>query len=472
MKFIPEAYQDYMHRHQLRTPFCGTFMEMGLGKTVTTLNTIDAVVKYEHSPKDKVLVVAPLMVAENVWTEEVEKWDHLKHLRISKILGNEKERKAGLYHNNPDADIYIVNYDNLPWMVTQMSGRRWPFKMVVLDESSRVKNHDTKRFIALEIALPYISRMILLSGTPMGNGYHDLWSQLYLLDQGQRLGKKITHYRKAYFERGYSGFGYTLREAKFKRVIMDKISDICVSMRQKDYLRLPDRIERRYLINMSDKLAEQYQRFKYDRVMEFLESGKQVTAVNAAVLYGKLLQFSNGAIYDEEREVHEVHKLKLEALHELVEDANGSPVLVFYNFIHDWERIQKHCKEFKPVKLESVEDIKRWNAGKIRMACCHPASAGHGLNLQSGGHRIIFFGHQWSSELRKQAIARLERKGQQNAVILTDLVLVGTMDETVLNALGRKDADETELMVAISAMIKTAQTQYKHTKRLVVHEYE
>lgn len=453
-----------MHRHQLQTPYCGTFMEMGLGKTVVTCNTIVEVKKYEV---DKVLVVAPLMVAENVWSDEIEKWDHLNHLTVSKILGDVETRTLALPRYT-DADVYTINYDNLPWLIKTLSGKRWPFDMVVLDESSRVKNHESLRFTALTIAQPYIKRMILLSGTPMGNGYHDLWSQLFLLDSGERLGKKITHYRKKYFERNYSGWGYQLRESKFKQHIMNAIGDICVSMRQKDYLHLPERIERKYIIHMPAALEKQYENFKRDRVMEFLEAGKTITAVNAAVLYGKLLQFSNGAIYDNEQEKswHEVHKLKLEALHEIVEDAAGSPVLCFYSFKSDYERIMKHCKAFKPIKLETKEDIKAWNRGEIRLAVCHPASAGHGLNLQAGGHRIVFFGHQWSSELRKQAIARLERKGQQNALILTDLVLRGTMDETVLRALARKDGDEVELMKAISALISGYDTRLIKSNRL------
>lgn len=457
MEFIADPYQEYMHRKQLLTPYCGTFMEMGLGKTVVTLNTISKLLQYEVS---KVIVVAPLMVAENVWTDEIEKWDHLRHLTVSKILGDEQQRRAALprYTN---ADIYVINYDNLPWLIKELSGKRWPFDMCVLDESSRVKNHMSLRFTALKIAQPYIKRMILLSGTPMGNGYHDLWSQLFLLDSGERLGINITEYRKKYFERNYSGWGYQLREAKYKKQIMAAIGDICISMRQKDYLSLPERIERRYVINMPAALQERYEEFKRDRVMEFIEAGKTITAFNAGVLYNKLLQFSNGAVYDTDKEYHVVHNLKLEALDEIVEDAAGSPVLCFYSFKSDLDRILKHCKRFKPIKLESKEDIQAWNRGEIRLAVCHPASAGHGLNLQSGGHRIVFFGHQWSSELRKQAIARLERKGQQNALILTDLVLKGTMDETVLKALARKDGDEVELMKAISALITGYGREYK-----------
>lgn len=457
MKFIAEPYQQYMHRYQIDNPFCGTFAEMGLGKTVTTLNTISTLIKYEVS---KVLVVAPLLVADSVWTDEIEKWDHLRHLTTSKILGDPQDRMAGMPRYT-DADIYLINYDNLPWLIKQLSGHRWPFDMVVLDESSRVKNHDSLRFTALTIALPYIKRLVLLSGTPMGNGYHDLWSQLYLLDQGKRLGVNISTYRKQYFERNYSGWGYKLRDPKFKGVIMGKIGDICVSMRQKDYLSLPERIERQHIIHMPPKLARQYEEFKRDRVMEFLETGKQITAFNAGVLYNKLLQFSNGAVYDTDHDWHEVHKLKLEALHDLVEDAAGSPVLVFYNFKSDRERIEKYCKAFKPVKLRTKEDIKQWNRGEIRMALVHPASAGHGLNLQAGGHRIIFFGHQWSSELRKQAIARLERKGQTEALILTDMIMKGTMDEQVLKALKYKDDEEVELMIAISAVIRDTKRQYK-----------
>jgi SNF2 family DNA or RNA helicase len=450
-KYVAEPYQEYITQYLLDNNFCGEFVEMGLGKTVSTLTAIDQLF-FRHFDAHKVLVIAPLLVAQDTWPDEIDKWDHLHRLKYVRVLGDPKQRIAAL---KQEVHIYLINYDNLAWLVAHMGGY-WDFDIVVCDESSRLKSHSSKRFKALREIMPFVERCWLLTGTPMGNGYIDLWSQLYLLDKGKRLGKNISTYRNSYFNKKFMGWGYELKSKKHATAISEAIADICVSMRQKDYLNLPDRLERVLKLKMTPDLKTLYKKFEREKVLELmdlLESGEKITAINAAVLTNKLLQFANGAVYDADKNYHEIHDIKIEALREILESSTGHPVLVAYQFISDKDRILKHLAAFKPEVIGAHDFTKRWNAGEIPFALAHPASAGHGLNLQAGGHIVVFFGHTWSSELRKQFIARLERKGQQCSVIVTDLVLDETMDLRVLQRQGEKVADEDYLLSQVKALI-------------------
>lgn len=463
-RYKAEPYQDYTTQYIIDNLKCGAFLEMGLGKTVSTLTAIDQLF-FRHFDISRVLVVAPKLVARDTWPQEIEKWDHLHRLTYSCIIGDEKKRIKAL---DKKTNIHIINYDNLCWLIAQLGGW-WPYDMVVFDESSRLKNHASKRFKAIKEVMPFTERVVLLTGTPMGNGYIDLWAQMYLLDSGQRLGKNITTYRKNYFTRSFSGWGYSIRGKKYAKAITDAIADICVSMKQKDYLSLPERIERTLRVRMPDTLREEYKKFERERVLEMVEKEDRITAVNAAVLTNKLLQFANGAVYYDVidpnnldkngkpkviRETHEIHDLKIEALAEILESANGHSVLCAYQFESDKERIKKYLGKYAPVFIgDDPKFITKWNNGEISFGCAHPASAGHGLNLQAGGHIIVFFGHNWSSELRKQFIARLERKGQTESVIVTDIIVGGTMDERVIERQKEKESDEDFLMEQVAALI-------------------
>lgn len=466
--YVPEIYQDYTTKYIIDTPRCGAFLEMGLGKTVSTLTAID-LLYHRYFDVKKVLVLAPKLVARETWPAEIEKWDHLQRLTYSCVTGTEPQRIRAL---NKDALIYICNYDNLPWLTAALGGW-WPFDMVVADESSRLKTHNSKRVKALKEKRPFIDRFVLLTGTPMGNGYLDLWSPMWFLDEGERLGINISTYRNNHFIRSYNGWGYTLRSEKEGERISAAISDICVSMRQKDYLSLPDRVERSYMLHMPDDLKATYKKFERERVMEMVESEDKITAVNAAVLTNKLLQFANGAVYDKDKQYHVVHDIKIEALAEIMESSTGHPVLVAYQFQSDKERILKALAAYDPVALDTKnenrakETIAKWNRGQIPLMLAHPQSAGLGLNLQAGGHIIVFFGHTWSNELRKQFIARLERKGQHFSVVVTDLVISGTMDERVLRRQKEKESDEAFLMEQVAALIEEYAGTTAKGKRLI-----
>jgi SNF2 family DNA or RNA helicase len=462
--YVPEHYQEYTTQYIIENLKCGAFLEMGLGKTVSTLTAIDQLF-FRHFDLNRVLVVAPKLVARDTWPQEIEKWEHLHRLTYSCLV--HKDEKKRIKALNTKAHIHIINYDNLCWLIAQLGGW-WPYDMVIFDESSRLKNHASKRFKAIKEVMPFTERVVLLTGTPMGNGYIDLWSQIYLLDKGHRLGVNISTYRNDFFKKAYSGWGYTIRGKKYAKVITDRIADICVSMKQKDYLSLPDRIERSLRVRMPDTLLQQYKQFEKERVLEMVEKEERITAVNAAVLTNKLLQFANGAVYydvvegvDEltgkakiRRETHEIHDLKIEALAEILESANGHSVLCAYQFESDKQRIKKYLSRYAPVFIDDERNfVKNWNAGEIDFGCAHPASAGHGLNLQAGGHIIVFFGHNWSSELRKQFIARLERKGQTESVIVTDIILAGTIDERVIERQKEKESDEDFLLEQVRALI-------------------
>ncbi len=451
-------YQETGLEHILNNPFCGLFLEMGLGKTVTTLTAIDILI-YEDLAIEKVLVIAPKRVAESVWSAEIENWEHLKHLKVSRVIGNEKQRRQAL---SETADIYTIGRDNVAWLCGMFGGSDLPFDMLVIDESSSFKNPKSQRFKALKLVQPSFDRVVLLTGTPAPNGLIDLWSQLYLLDRGERLGKYISRYREAFFKpdkrNGEIVYSYKLQQDS-EQLIFDKIDDICMSMKKKDYLDLPPVINNYIEIPFTSAVQKKYNEFEKDQVLTLFEDQdleEGISAVNAAALSNKLLQFSNGAIYDntEEKNWHEVHKLKLVETENIIEAAGGKPVLIFRSYKHDLIRLEKHLKKYKPKQLKTDQDIKDWNAGKIQVMLMHPASGGHGLNLQAGGSIIIWFGLTWSLELYQQANARLDRQGQKNQVIIHHLTCKGTIDADVAKAIDKKTDKQDGLMKAIKARIR------------------
>jgi SNF2 family DNA or RNA helicase len=451
LKFKPWNYQEYAINHIIDNNAVALFLDMGMGKTVSTLTAIDGLLFLGEI--HKVLVIAPLRVAEDTWSTEVEKWDHLKHLRISKILGTKKEREKALAD---DADIYVTNRENVDWLVKECFDG-WMFDMVVIDELSSFKSSKAKRFRALKKVRPYFKRIVGLTGTPAPNSLIDLWPQLYILDGGQRLGKTISSYREQYFNPGqrnqYVVYNWVLKDGAGEQ-IKNKIKDICISMSAKDYLELPERIDNTIEIKLPDKALKEYKQLERDLVLEL--GNNDITAANAAVLTNKLLQMSNGAIYSENHDVVEIHEEKLKALFDIVESANGKPVLVLYSFKHDFNRIVKFLKTKKltAVGLKDSKDIKKWNNGEIPILLVHPASAGHGLNLQYGGNIIVWFGLTWSLELYQQANARLYRQGQEETVIIHHLVSKGTIDEDVMKALGNKEVNQNMLLEAVKARLE------------------
>lgn len=446
-------YQVTAIEHILNNTHCGLFLEMGLGKTVSTLTAIYRLM-FDELSINRVLVIAPKRVAESVWDEEIDKWEHLKDLRISKIVGDAKTRLNAL---QTPADIYTIGRDNVAWLCGLYRGKRLPFDMLVIDELSSFKNPKAIRFKNLRQAQPQFKRVVGLTGTPAPNGLIDLWSQIYLLDRGERLGKFITRYREEYFKPGQRNgavvYSYVLQKGAEER-IHQKIGDICMSMKAKDYLTLPKRITNFITIHFDSALQKKYDDFEKEQVLSVVEDGAEITALNAATLSGKLLQFANGAIYDEDRVVHHIHDLKIEATKELLDDANGKPVLIAYTFQHDRSRLLEALKSYHPRELKNGDDIKDWNTGKIPVLLMHPASGGHGLNLQAGGHIIIWFGQTWSLELEQQFNARLDRQGQTQSVIINKIVAAGTIDEDVVHAIRGKEGTQEKLMEAVRARIK------------------
>jgi len=418
---------------------------MGLGKTIAALTAIDGLM-YHRFEIDRVLVIAPKFVALNVWTAEIAKWPHVRHLTTSVITGTPNRRVMAL---KAKADIYIINRENVEWLVKHY-GSKWPYDMVVIDELSSFKSPSARRFRALRTVRPKIRRIVGLTGTPAPNGVGDLWSQLFLLDQGARLGTTLTGFREAYMapdkRDAFRVFNWKPRNGS-EKVIYDRISDICVSMKATDYLQLPARMEHEMVIDLDAPVQAQYDAFKREQVMAM--AGTEITALNAAALVTKLLQFSNGAVYDGGRNVHHIHDTKLEALGEIIEQA-GAPVLIFYNYIHDRARIMA---KFDARELKTTADIDDWNAGKIPVMVAHPASAGHGLNLQMGGNIIVWFGLTWNLELYQQANARLDRQGQRKPVIIYKLVCKNTIDTVVLKLLDKKQGGQNALMDAVKAII-------------------
>lgn len=450
------SYQLFGYHHILNTPYCGLFLDMGLGKTVTTLTAINSLI-YEELEINKVLVIAPKRVAETVWSDECEKWDHLKHLRVSKIIGNEAKRINAL---KADADIYIISRDNIAWLCALYGGLTLPFDMLVIDELSSFKSHKSIRFKALKAVRPSIKRVVGLTGTPAPNGYIDLWAQMYLIDRGERLERTITKYRERYFREGQRNgmvvYNYSLLENS-EALINKKISDICISMKSTDYLDMPERLDNYIYVKLPENILKQYREFEKEKVLGLIsEEGEatEISVLNAAALSNKLLQFANGAVYDEDRKVHEVHDAKIEALKELIEDANGKSVLIAWSFQHDRDRLMKALKAYKPRELKKEQDIRDWNDGKVQVMLAHPASAGHGLNLQAGGNIIVWFGLTWSLELYQQFNGRLFRQGQQSGtVIIHHIAVKDTHDMDVIQAIKNKDEKQESLLKSIKAKI-------------------
>jgi len=442
-------YQQRAVDHCLSLPASGLFLEMGLGKSLIALTVVNIWLRDEFLA-GKVLVIAPKAVARNTWPAELAKWDHLKGLTYSLVLGGRTERLAAL---KTKADIYIINRENVPWLVAGYK-QRWPFETVVIDELSSFKSNSAKRFRALRSIRPKIKRLIGLTGTPAPNGLQDLWSQIYLLDEGQRLGKTITSYRQRYFTQNAYNFKFTLNEGA-DSVIYEKISDLCISMKAKDYLDLPQTVVRDIPVQLDDEVRARYAKFEEDQVMRLQE--ETITAASAAVLGNKLLQFASGAVYDSEKEWHLLHDAKLDMLEELIEAAQGQPVLVAYWYKHDIERIRARVKN--AVSFDGhPQTIDSWNRGEFEVMLVHPLSAGHGLNLQAGGNIVIWFSNTWSLEAYQQLNARLDRQGQTKPVIINRLITVGTMDEVVITAQDKKARGQDELMGAVKALV----AKYSH----------
>ena len=401
-------------------------------------------------------MIAPKKVAEGTWTKEAAKWDHTRMLRVSPVLGSQAKRIRAL---NTPADLYVINRENVCWLVDYYRNA-WPFDMVVIDESSSFKSHSAKRFKALAGISSRISRMVELTGTPSPNGLADLWSQVYLLDGGERLGKRYSQFRERYFQpdkRGADGTVYSY-EAKpgTEESILAKISDICISMKAEDYLELPDLTYHEVPVELDKKSWKAYQDLERKMILELPEDDELISVTSAVALSNKLLQLANGAVYDEDRQVHEVHDCKIEAFLELVESLQGKPVLVFYNYQHDRERILKALAKSGLMirELKTTQDEDDWNAGRIDILLTHPASSAYGLNLQQGGNHVIWFGLTWNYELYTQANKRLHRQGQVNKVIIHHLVSTGTRDEDVMTALKRKDDVQNWVMESLKARIR------------------
>lgn len=452
MKYSPHDYQEYAIQFLLENPVAAIFLDMGMGKTSIVLTAIMKLM-YERFEVSKVLIIAPLRVARNTWPEEIRKWEHLQGLRYSVVVGTAAERQKALAK---DADIYIINRENVPWLVAQ-SRRSFDFDMVVIDELSSFKSWQSKRFRELMKVRPFVKRMVGLTGTPSSNGLMDLFAEFKLLDMGKRLGRFITQYRTAYFKpdrtNGPVVYSYSLLPDAEER-IYEKISDITISMKATDHLRMPELVSSEHKVYMDEAEREKYRELKDELVLQL--HGKEITAANAAALTGKLLQLANGAIYDEDKVVNAFHERKLDALEDLIEAANGRPVLVAYWFQHDLERIQKRLDALKVeyARISSPGSIEMWNRGEFAVGLIHPASAGHGLNLQSGGNILVWFGLTWSLELYQQTVARLWRQGQTSGTVsVIHIVADGTVDERVLKALESKDQTQAALIDAVKAEI-------------------
>lgn len=452
MQFIPHKYQTYCVQRILDTPALALWLDMGLGKTVITLTAVNEL-KYNYWTVSKVLVVAPKKVAEATWSSEASKWEHLRMLRIATVLGSRKKRVAAL---NTPADIYVINRDNVQWLVDYYRNA-WPFDMVVLDESSSFKNHRAKRFKALKCIRGHIQRIVELTGTPSPNSLIDLWAQIYLLDQGERLGKTISAYRDTYFNpdkrNATTVFSYRPKSGADNQV-KNLLGDICVSMKAEDYLSLPDRVQVTVPVRLDSKAEAAYKKLEKEMVLQVDES--TIDAGGAAILTNKLLQLCNGSVYDDMRQAVTIHECKLEALLELVEGLNGQHALVFYNFKHDLDRIKPALIKtgLRVREMKNPTDQENWNAGKVDILLAHPASCAYGLNLQQGGHHAVWYGLQWSLELYQQANKRLHRQGQTEPVIIHHLVVQGGVDETVMAALEGKAATQDALLDALKARIQ------------------
>lgn len=455
MEFKPHAYQQHCINKIIEIKKLGLFLDMGLGKTITTLTAVKEL-KYNRFLVRRVLVIAPKKVAEGTWTREAAKWDHTQMLRVSPVLGSQAKRIRAL---NTPADLYIINRENVCWLVDYYRNA-WPFDMVVVDESSSFKSHSAKRFKALASVSSRIDRMVELTGTPSPNGLDDLWSQIFLLDGGERLGKRHTQFRERYFQpdkRRADGMVYSY-EAKpgTEESILKQISDICISMKAEDYLQLPDVTYHEIPVELDSKSLKAYYELEREMVLQLPEDDETISVTSAAALSNKLLQLANGALYDEDRQVHEVHNCKIEAFLELIESLQGKPALVFYNYQHDRARILKALEKsgLAVRELKTTQDEDDWNAGKIQVLLTHPASSAYGLNLQQGGNHVVWFGLTWNYELYTQANKRLHRQGQKEKVIIHHLVCSGTRDTDVMQALQRKDDVQSWVMESLKARIR------------------
>ena len=447
MRYKPHEYQKYATKFIEENDISALLLDMGLGKSVITLTAIrNLIIKGEVG---RVLVIAPLRVARSTWPDEIAKWDHLNDLTYSVAVGTEKERLEALRKN---VEIVIINRENVDWLVNK-SGYRFNFDMIVIDELSSFKSYNAKRFKALLKVRPYVERIVGLTGTPSSNGLMDLWAEYRLLDFGERLGRYITRYRLKYFTPDKRSatviFSYKLLPGA-EDEIYNAISDITISMKAKDYLKMPDLIINEVTVDLDPSERRTYETLRKEMVVQISEQ-EEIDAVNAASLSGKLLQMANGAVYDEEKRVLRIHDKKLDALEDLIEAANGKPVLIAYWYKHDLERIKER---FNVREILNDQDIRDWNNGKIDVAVIHPASAGHGLNLQQGGSTMIWFGLTWSLELYEQANARLYRQGQNETVVIHHIITKGTIDEDVMLALKRKEKMQSALIDAVKARLK------------------
>lgn len=446
MRYVAHNYQNYAKNFILAHKVSALFLDCGLGKTITTLTAINELM-YDSFEISKVLIIAPLRVAQSTWKEEIEKWDHLNLLRYSIAVGDEKERLKALKQNS---DIYIINRENVDWLVTK-SGIDFNFNMLIIDELSSFKSHTSKRFKSLLKIRPYFERVVGLTGTPSSNGLMDLWAEFRVLDLGERLGRYITHYRNEYFlpdkRNGAIIFSYKPQPNAEERIYR-RLADMTISMKSTEYLKMPELILNELEINLDEEDQIKYKKFKKEMVMTIQE--KEIDAINAASLSNKLIQLANGSIYDEDKKFYEVHNKKLDKLEEIIESANGKPVLVAYWFKADKERIEKR---FKVREIKTADDIKQWNKGMIDLALIHPASAGHGLNLQSGGSTLVWFSLTWSLELYQQTNSRLYRQGQKDTVVIHHLITKNMIDEDIIKSLKRKDKTQDALMKAVKARI-------------------
>lgn len=455
MIFKPYEYQRKGIDWIIDKPHCTLLWEMGLGKSVVTLTAVQQLI--DDCEISRVLVVAPKKVAETTWSTEAEKWEHLHDLKVVKVLGTEKQRCMALARK---ADVYVTGRDNFVWLVGKYGGCL-PFDALVIDELTSFKSAKSQRFKAMRTAVPSVKRVIGLTGTPAPNGLIDLWAQMYCIDQGERLGKSVTKYRETYFET-HKWNNIIVRcdvKSGCEDIIRDKIADICLSMQAKDYLQLPDMITHTESVHLSEKMMNAYTKFEKEKVLEFkAEHGDEpanVLANSAAGLMNKLSQFANGAIYDESMQVHEIHDEKIDRLAEIVEAANGNSVLVFYQYKHDVQRITARLqgKGYKVRTYQGEKDLADWNAGKIDVLLAHPASTAYGLNMQQGGHFIVWFGTGWNLEHYQQANARLHRQGQQHPVIVYNLICAGTVDERAAAALEGKKGVQQSLLDSLKYLI-------------------
>ena len=459
MKYKAHPYQAYATNFILEHPIAAILLDMGLGKSVITLTAINQLI--QQGQVHKVLVIAPLRVAKSTWPDEIQKWDHLKGLSYSVVIGSPVQRKAALL---ADTDLYIINRENVKWLVED-SGVAFDFDMLVIDELSSFKSYQAKRFRSLMKVRPLVKRVVGLTGTPSSNGLMDLWAEFKVLDMGQRLGRYISHYRERYFlpdkRNQYVVWTYKPKPHA-EEAIYDQINDITISMRSKDYLQMPPLTMNQVKVKLSSSEQAAYDTLKNQLIVEVKH--QQINALNAASLANKLSQMANGCVYDEDKHQILIHQRKLDALEDLIEGANGKPVLIAYWFKHDWVQIKQR---FKVREIKTAADIKEWNEGQIPIGIIHPAAAGHGLNLQAGGSTLIWFGLTWSLELYQQTNARLWRQGQKEPVVIHHLITSGTIDEQIMQALARKDKSQLALIEAVKAELNGGKEHEQHYVELL-----